>query len=91
MNNTTTNQSTTTDVVVLDEVQAPEATETEAPARNIQRMTVQVPIDVDMDLFEANFGVKGWSPTRAALVAEVLRVLGHGKRLNQSIVGLETK
>jgi hypothetical protein len=64
----------------------------EAPApRNIQRMTIQVPIDVDMGKFEEIFAVKGWSPTREFLVGHVLEVLLEDEDLAAAAAHINTK
>lgn len=43
--------------------------------RNVQRMTVKIPVDVDLGAWSERFGVTGWIPTRESLVAYVEALL----------------
>jgi hypothetical protein len=58
-----------TEAAATEEQVSEQAPEVEAPKRNVQRMTLSIPVDVDMGEWESRFGVKGWSPTRESLVA----------------------
>lgn len=77
--------------VVAEAEAITEAAAEPAAPRNIQRMTISVPVDVDMGAFEETFAVKGWSPTREALAAHILELLLEDQDLAGAVAHITTK
>lgn len=103
MTTTTATQSITTaaesdsDLTLADRedilTNAPTGTAGKKAPASIQRMTVTVKVDVLMEEFGEEFGVAGWSPTRAALRAylqDVLETVDH-ERLARVVASLQVR